>query len=55
MRLTEAQQRAIVTEAARVFGPHATVRLFGSRVDDAKQSGSTAPPDHCVIWWVRCA
>ncbi len=39
MRLTEAQQRAIVTEAARVFGPHATVRLFGSRVDDALRGG----------------
>ncbi len=55
MRLTEAQQRAIVTEAACVFGPHATVRLFGSRVDDAKQSGSTDPPERSIIGWVRCA
>ncbi len=39
MRLTEAQQHAIVTESARVFGPCATVRLFGSRVDDALRGG----------------
>jgi predicted nucleotidyltransferase len=39
MRLSEAQRRAIVAETARIFGPDATVRLFGSRTDDAKRGG----------------
>jgi predicted nucleotidyltransferase len=39
MRLSEAQRRAIVAETARIFGPDATVRLFGSRTDDAARGG----------------
>lgn len=39
MRLTEAQRRTIVEETARVFGPQARVRLFGSRVDDSARGG----------------
>ena len=39
MRLTETQRRTIVTETARIFGPDATVRLFGSRTDDTARGG----------------
>ena len=39
MRLSDAQRRIIVTETARIFGPDATVRLFGSRADDAARGG----------------
>lgn len=39
MRLTEAQHLAIVGAARQAFGPDATVRLFGSRVDDEKRGG----------------
>ena len=39
MRLTEEQRRAIVEETARIFGPEARVRLFGSRVDDHARGG----------------
>ena len=34
MRLTAEQRSAIVEETAHAFGPTASVRLFGSRVDD---------------------
>jgi len=39
MRLTDDQRNAIREEVARVFGPDARVRLFGSRVDDAARGG----------------
>lgn len=39
MRLTPDQRHIITEEVARVFGPRATVRLFGSRVDDAVRGG----------------
>jgi predicted nucleotidyltransferase len=39
MRLTDAQRRAIVEETARLLGPGARVRLFGSRVDDSARGG----------------
>lgn len=39
MRLTNAQQRHILSAARRWFGPEAVVRLFGSRVDDAARGG----------------
>lgn len=39
MRLTKAEQDAIRRTAADVFGPGTVVRLFGSRVDDAKRGG----------------
>ena len=39
MRLTDAQRRAIVEETARLLGPGARVRLFGSRVDDNIRGG----------------
>ena len=39
MRLTAAEIAAIKQTAAEVFGPAVAVRLFGSRVDDAKRGG----------------
>jgi|GEM_PF-83289 len=39
MRLNERQIRAITDTAAAVFGPDASVRLFGSRVDDSLTGG----------------
>lgn len=39
MRLTPEQREAIRETAAEVFGPSATVRLFGSRIDDEKKGG----------------
>lgn len=39
MRLTAAERRAIKSSAATVFGRTATVRLFGSRVDDRARGG----------------
>jgi len=39
MRLTDQQQQIIREEVARVFGPEAGVRLFGSRVDDSLRGG----------------
>lgn len=39
MRLNERQIRAITDTAAAVFGPDASVRLFGSRVDDSLSGG----------------
>jgi predicted nucleotidyltransferase len=39
MRLTPDEAAAIRAAVAEVFGPTAVVRLFGSRVDDAKKGG----------------
>jgi predicted nucleotidyltransferase len=39
MRLTAEQRSAIVEETTRAFGPTASVRLFGSRVDDGGRGG----------------
>jgi len=39
MRLTTTERRAIKRSAATVFGDAATVRLFGSRVDDTAHGG----------------
>lgn len=39
MRLSTQQQQAIREETARVFGARARVRLFGSRLDDARRGG----------------
>lgn len=39
MRLTGTERDAIRACAERVFGPACVVRLFGSRVDDARRGG----------------
>jgi predicted nucleotidyltransferase len=39
MRLSSHEITAIKTAVAQVAGASATVRLFGSRVDDSKQGG----------------
>ena len=39
MRLTEIQRQTVKRLAAEIFGADAHVRLFGSRVDDAKRGG----------------
>jgi len=39
MRLTQQQQQVIRKEVTRAFGQDASVRLFGSRVDDAATGG----------------
>ena len=39
MRLSAGQIAAIKSAAAKVFGPDVTVRLFGSRADDAARGG----------------
>lgn len=39
MRLTPHEIAAIKAATAHAFGPDATVRLFGSRVDDARRGG----------------
>ena len=39
MRLSEDQRRAIREEVGRIFGNEASVRLFGSRVDDSARGG----------------
>lgn len=39
MRLSTEYVHAIKQAAAEVFGPRAVVRLFGSRIDDARRGG----------------
>lgn len=39
MRLTEHQRKQILRAVHEVLGESAVVRLFGSRVDDAKRGG----------------
>lgn len=39
MRITPQQRQAIVASVNEVFGDDATVRLFGSRADDAQRGG----------------
>ena len=39
MRITPEQQQTIVDVARSILGGDATVRLFGSRVDDSKKGG----------------
>lgn len=39
MRLSQQHREAILRVVADAFGPEATVRLFGSRVDDDKRGG----------------
>jgi predicted nucleotidyltransferase len=39
MRLTEDQARIIRETAQGIFGDHAKVRLFGSRIDDSQRGG----------------
>lgn len=39
MRLTTEQRRIIIEETARLLGPGARVRLFGSRIDDQARGG----------------
>lgn len=39
MRLTDQERRTIVEAVAAEFGPTVTLRLFGSRLDDAQRGG----------------
>jgi hypothetical protein len=39
MRLNEYQRRVLKEATAACFEPSATIRLFGSRVDDTKRGG----------------
>lgn len=39
MRLTESQRSIVREEVARAFGEAASVRLFGSRIDDHARGG----------------
>ncbi len=39
MRLTQEQIQAIQEEARKAFGEDAELRLFGSRLDDARRGG----------------
>ena len=48
MRLTPDQHQIILTATREIFGAEAVVRLFGSRVDDAKRGGD-------IDLWVELA
>lgn len=39
MRLTQEQRQIIREEVAETFGPEASVKLFGSRLEDARRGG----------------
>ncbi len=39
MRLTDQERRTIVEAVTAEFGPTVTLRLFGSRLDDAQRGG----------------
>lgn len=39
MRLSEAERQILKSTAASAFGADAVLRLFGSRVDDARRGG----------------
>ena len=39
MRLTETEIAAIKASASEIFGPHAIVRVFGSRLDEGRRGG----------------
>lgn len=39
MRINDEQRKIILSEVHQAFGPHARVRLFGSRVDDSAIGG----------------
>lgn len=39
MRLTQEQSQIIREEVADTFGPEASVKLFGSRLEDAQRGG----------------
>ncbi len=54
MRLSKSEVAAIKAAATDVFGPNVVVRLFGSRVDDARRGGDIdlhveTDPDHATI------
>ena len=58
MRLTPEEVTAIKAVAADIFGATATVRLFGSRVDDLLRGGDTdlhIEADHIDDEWSKRA
>lgn len=54
MRLTDHEVAAIKAAARLTFGPDAVVRVFGSRVDDARRGGDidlhVETPDNIDFW-----
>lgn len=39
MRITEQQRKSMVEASTEIFGQNATIKLFGSRVDDSLRGG----------------
>lgn len=39
MRITEQQRKSMVEASTEIFGRNATIKLFGSRVDDSLRGG----------------
>lgn len=39
MRITESQRKSMVEASTEIFGGNATIKLFGSRVDDSLRGG----------------